>query len=90
VIERGFAWPSNFRRLAKDWKNLSRPARTVRAGPRSGFDNRVPVVGLGASAGGIEAFNKFFENMSPRNGLAFVVVLHLPTDRKSILPELLS
>ena len=50
---------------------------------------RLPVVGIGASAGGIEAFRGFFENMPPDSGLGFVVVLHLPSDRRSILPELL-
>src|SRR4029077_12644886 len=53
-------------------------------------ENRQPVVGIGASAGGIEAFRAFFENMPPDSGLCFVVVLHLPVDRKSILPEILS
>jgi two-component system CheB/CheR fusion protein len=51
---------------------------------------RWPVVGIGASAGGIEAFRAFFENTPPDSGLCFVVVLHLPVDRKSILPEILS
>ena len=51
---------------------------------------RWPVVGIGASAGGIEAFRGFFENMPPNSGLGFVVVLHLPAHRKSILPEILS
>ena len=50
---------------------------------------RQPIVGIGASAGGIEAFKGFFENMPPDSGLSFVVVLHLPADRKSILPEIL-
>ena len=50
----------------------------------------IPIVGIGASAGGIEAFQKFFEMMPPRSGLAFVVVLHLPAHRKSLLPEILS
>ncbi|HEY1783882.1 MAG TPA: CheR family methyltransferase [Roseiarcus sp.] len=53
-------------------------------------EGRFPVVGIGASAGGIEAFKGFFENMPPGSGLCFVVVLHLPADRKSILPEILS
>jgi two-component system CheB/CheR fusion protein len=50
----------------------------------------VPIVGIGASAGGIEAFRKFFEMMPAQSGLAFVVVLHLPANRKSLLPEILS
>jgi len=50
---------------------------------------RFPIVGIGASAGGIEAFKGFFENMPPDSGMAFVVILHLPADRKSLLPEIL-
>ena len=50
---------------------------------------QVSVVGIGASAGGIEAFHGFFENVPADSGLAFVVVLHLPAGRKSILPEIL-
>ncbi|MBW4022876.1 MAG: hypothetical protein HIU92_06985 [Proteobacteria bacterium] len=50
----------------------------------------VPIVGIGASAGGIEAFHKFFETMPAESALAFVVVLHLPPNRKSLLPEILA
>ena len=53
-------------------------------------DIRLPIVGIGASAGGIEAFKGFFENMPSDSGLGFVVVLHLPADRKSLLHEILS
>jgi two-component system CheB/CheR fusion protein len=48
------------------------------------------VVGIGASAGGIEAFRHFFEKMPADSGLAFVVVLHLSAGRKSMLPEILA
>ena len=48
------------------------------------------VVGIGASAGGIDAFRRFFEKMPPDSGLAFVVVLHLAADRRSMLPEILA
>jgi two-component system, chemotaxis family, CheB/CheR fusion protein len=37
----------------------------------------MPVVGIGASAGGIEALGRFFDAMQPDSGCAFVVVLHL-------------
>src|SRR6476660_2711787 len=50
---------------------------------------RVPVIGIGASAGGIQAFKGFFENMPPDSGYAFVVMLHLPTGRESLLPDLI-
>jgi two-component system CheB/CheR fusion protein len=45
------------------------------------------VAGLGASAGGIEAFEKFFKNLSPDTGIAFVIVMHLDPHQKGFLPE---
>jgi two-component system CheB/CheR fusion protein len=47
------------------------------------------VVGLGASAGGIEALQAFFKNLPPGSGLSFVVLLHMAPERKSLLPEIL-
>jgi two-component system CheB/CheR fusion protein len=49
-----------------------------------------PIVGMGASAGGLDAFHKFFEHMPVDCGMAFVMILHLPADRKSMLPEILA
>ena len=48
-----------------------------------------PIVGIGASAGGLEALELFFENMPKESGMAFVVIQHLDPDYKGILPELL-
>ena len=48
------------------------------------------IVGIGASAGGIEAFRLFFEVMPADSGLGFVVVLHTSADRKSMLPEIIA
>jgi len=47
------------------------------------------VVGIGASAGGIEALELFFDNLPPDTGMTFVVVQHLSPDFKSIMGELL-
>jgi two-component system, chemotaxis family, CheB/CheR fusion protein len=47
------------------------------------------IIGLGASAGGLEAFKNFFVNMPPDSGMAFVLIQHLAPDKKSILAELL-
>ena len=49
-----------------------------------------PVVGIGASAGGLAAFEAFFSGMPPDAdpGMAFVLVQHLAPDHKSILSEL--
>ena len=48
-----------------------------------------PIVGIGASAGGLEAFEEFFNNMPSDSGMAFVLVPHLDPSHSSILPELL-
>ena len=36
-----------------------------------------PIVGIGASAGGIEALQEFFKGIPPDSGMAYVVVQHL-------------
>ena len=48
-----------------------------------------PIVGLGASAGGLEAFEQFFRNVPPEIGMAFVLVPHLDPSHASILTEIL-
>lgn len=47
------------------------------------------VVGIGGSAGALEAFEQFFHNMPPDAGLAFILVPHLDPTHKGIMPELL-
>ncbi|MHB8816445.1 MAG: chemotaxis protein CheB, partial [Steroidobacteraceae bacterium] len=47
------------------------------------------VVGIGASAGGLNAFKTFFDNMPADSGMAFVLVQHLAPDHKSMLADLL-
>jgi len=49
----------------------------------------IQVVGIGASAGGLDAFEKFFSSMSPKSNMAFVLVPHLDPTHKSILGELI-
>ncbi|PKN40853.1 MAG: chemotaxis protein CheR [Deltaproteobacteria bacterium HGW-Deltaproteobacteria-18] len=51
-----------------------------------------PVVGIGASAGGLAAFEAFFSGMPPgaNPDMAFVLVQHLSPDNKSILTDLVS
>jgi two-component system, chemotaxis family, CheB/CheR fusion protein len=49
-----------------------------------------PVIGIGASAGGIDAFRSFFNHMPADCGMAFVMILHLPAAHKSMLTEILT
>jgi PAS domain S-box-containing protein len=47
------------------------------------------IVALGASAGGLDALERFFRNAPADQGLAYVVVVHLSPDFKSVMQELL-
>lgn len=50
---------------------------------------RFPIVAVGASAGGLEAFEQFFHKVPPECGMAFVLVSHLDPDHVSLLGEIL-
>jgi two-component system, chemotaxis family, CheB/CheR fusion protein len=47
------------------------------------------VCAIGASAGGLEALQQFFDNADPNRGISYVVVQHLSPDHKSLMVELL-
>jgi two-component system CheB/CheR fusion protein len=51
---------------------------------------RFRVVGIGASAGGLESLEQFFKNLPPNPEMAFVVVQHLSPDFRSVMDELLA
>src|SRR6266851_1981584 len=48
------------------------------------------VAGIGASAGGVEAYIELFKSLAPDTGMAFVVVPHLAADQKSHLVEIIA
>ena len=50
----------------------------------------VPVVAIGASAGGIEAFTELMSHFPADTGMAFVLIQHLDPNHQSILADLLS
>src|SRR3979490_2744258 len=72
-------------------ESASEPAEVARA---EDFGGRaflpVAVVGIGASAGGVEALNAFFDGLPRESGMAFVVVQHLPPERQSLMAEILT
>src|SRR5271156_1347403 len=61
------------------------PARTVK-----NVTPRFPVVGIGASAGGLEAMTSFLKELASHLGMAYVLVLHLLPARESKLSEILA
>ncbi|HXW98435.1 MAG TPA: CheR family methyltransferase [Methanomicrobiales archaeon] len=58
--------------------------RKAEAGKRA-----FPIVGMGGSAGGLEAFEQFFSRMPPDSGMAFVIIVHLDPHYKGVMPELI-
>src|SRR4051812_23346994 len=48
------------------------------------------VVGIGASAGGLEALTSFFLNTPKDTGFSFIILQHLSPDHKSLMAELLA
>src|SRR5579862_6503845 len=48
------------------------------------------ITGIGASAGGLEAFFQFFDNMPSASGMAFIIVTHLNPHQQSSLVELIA
>ncbi len=52
-------------------------------------EQHFPIVGIGASAGGLAAFESFFAKMPSDNGMAFVLVQHLAPEHNSILSDLI-
>jgi two-component system CheB/CheR fusion protein len=49
----------------------------------------IPVVGVGASAGGLDAFTRLIHHLPSNTGMAYVLVQHLDPEHESLLPELL-
>jgi len=80
----------------KPARRQQKPARGVpkETLPQQADDSRsvgppFPIVGIGASAGGLEALELFLENVPAGSGMAFVIVQHLDPTHKGIMPELL-
>ncbi len=73
------------------------PASTVRRAVRKKTVAEVaasvgpafPIVGIGASAGGLEALEQFLRAVPPASGMAFVIIQHLDPTRKGIMPQIL-
>jgi len=78
-------------------RTKSKPARRRKRPPNAVFEttpastaaNLFPIIGIGASAGGLEALEHFLSHVPQNSGLAFVIVQHLSPTRQGIMPELL-
>lgn len=61
----------------------------IKVGPTSQTTVTFPVIGLGASAGGLQALKDFFTHMPAHSGMAFVVIMHLSPKHESHAATLL-
>jgi two-component system CheB/CheR fusion protein len=69
----------------------SNKARSVKETPAVYLaESLFPVAAIGASAGGIEAISQFLTHLRPDLGISYVIIQHLSSDHKSILPDLLT
>ena len=70
--------------------NVNATVADVVADDRARTSDALYIVGIGASAGGLESLEQMFRQMPPDSGMAFVVIQHLSPDFKSFMDELLS
>ena len=70
-------------------KKASAPVKIKKTAALPKDPANFPIVGIGASAGGLEALEIFLENMPAAPGIAFVVIQHLSPTYKSIMASLL-
>lgn len=86
------AKPATRRRVktVKSRKVASPPAASSAASPVAAAAARFPIIGIGASAGGLEALEQFFGTVPADCGMAFVVIQHLDPTRTGVMPELLA
>jgi two-component system CheB/CheR fusion protein len=70
-----------------------RPNKSARAVPQETTPPPAnvwfPIVGIGASAGGLEALEQFLRHVPAGSGMAYVIIQHLDPTHKGIMPELL-
>ncbi|MEO5572752.1 MAG: chemotaxis protein CheB, partial [Bacteroidia bacterium] len=66
--------------MAVPKKNKTQPPATVQ---------NFPIVGIGASAGGLDAFKRLLKSIPENSGMAYVLVQHLDPTHESFLPEIL-
>jgi len=76
---------SNF---TKKWKILMSPKKSIMS-KKNNLSDHLPVVGIGASAGGLEAFKTFFDKIPINTGMTFVLIPHLDPGHKSLMEEII-
>lgn len=71
-------------------KPTSIPGSTKQTATEPSNASQFPIIGIGASAGGLDAFTQLLKNLPADSGMAFVLIQHLAPTHESVLTELLS
>jgi len=77
------------KKTAKDKKKVLPEIKAIKKKTASPTNGEFHIVGMGASAGGLEAFETFFKHMPNNPGMAFILVPHLDPTHVSLMPELI-
>jgi two-component system, chemotaxis family, CheB/CheR fusion protein len=80
----------NPRRSTKKSQSNSPSGQLSKQEQQNNQNQLFPIVGMGASAGGIEAFTELLSHLPTDTGMGFVVIQHLSPTQKSLLSEILS
>ena len=76
--------------MAQKKKIPVKPKTTKKPKPEAAKQpSHFPIVGIGASAGGLEALELFLANVPKNSGMAYVIIQHLDPTRKGVMVELL-
>lgn len=78
------------KKATEDSTKAASSTKASRSKSDSGGAESFPIVGIGASAGGLEAVEQLVNHLSDDTGIAFIVIQHLSPDRESILAELIA
>jgi two-component system CheB/CheR fusion protein len=89
VIKKDSAKPRDKQASRETGKSTTTKQVRKTTSPSQKVKAELPIIGIGASAGGLEALQELFTNMPSDTGLGFVVVPHLDPTHTSIMPELL-
>jgi two-component system, chemotaxis family, CheB/CheR fusion protein len=74
---------------AKAVKGKKTPGSNSKTAPKPGKIKSFPIVAIGGSAGGMEAFSTLLQSLPADLGMSYIYIQHLSSDHKSMLPQIL-
>ena len=75
--------------MSKKRSSPNEPDANYHPSQKKRIETSIPIIGIGASAGGLEAFEQFFRAFPVDSGISFILISHLDPDHASMLTEIL-